>query len=662
MDTVAVRAVSLSRWLPRRIDTHAVSAWSLCVALVVYLGLDGGGYALPVHGDVGICVWWIVVLCAAWGLLPVARLSRTGIAGISLFTGFAAWTALGITWSISSGRSFQDLTLVDSYLGILVLGLAIHRERAHAVRHTVGAVATSIVALALIALIARMWPQLIPSSRGLSQFASNTARLQWPLNYWNGLAALMALGLPLLLTLATSARTLRAQAAAAAGIPILVVCGALTLSRGGIISAAAALIVFFAFAPDRIPKLATGALAAIGSAILVAGAFHRHAIQKGLVGSVEHHQAASFAVVVILVCIGVAVAQAAVGLLVRHATPPRILTISIGQARVLLAIGVVIVIAVALALHAPGHLNHLWNDFKSPQGVANPTSADRLTGTSGEGRYQYWVAAIDATKSHPFIGSGPGTFQLLWLPRATIYSYVTNAHSLYVETYAELGIIGLALLVGFFLLALAACIRTVLRTEGPERTRAAGITAMLVAFLLFAGFDWLWQLPVIPAAVLLLIAAVLAPERASTAVGAIRRSLRWIPGGRVVSIAAVALGLASLVAIAYPLATNNQLTASQSAFNAGNLTTALIDARKAVNLEPGSAPAQIQLALVLEQDHAIPAAIAAAEHAVHAESQNWSNWLTLSRLEAEGGHARASVADYRQARKLNPESPIFLSS
>jgi hypothetical protein len=637
--TVSV-AVARPRLL-ESVNWQALSAWALSASLVLYLGFAGGGYALPVHSRV-------VIISAAWGLLPISRPSRAGLLGLGLFAGFAAWTALGITWSISSGRSWQDLSLITCYLGILVLGLAIHREREEAVKHTVGAVASAIVVIAVVALAARLWPHLIPGSRALDRFGT-VNRLAWPLDYWNGVAALMVLGIPLLLAIMTSARSVRAQAAAGAAIPIVVLVGALTLSRGGVISCGVALLVFIALAHERLLKLASGAFAAGGSAALVAGTFHRHAIQGGLANAAEHRQVGGLVVAIVLVCAGVGVAQLGIGLLARHSAPPQALTPSPQRARVLLTISLAVLLAVALAIHVPGKIDHLWRDFKNPKSssvVSGPTG--HLSSTSGEGRYQYWVAGVDATSTRVLIGSGPGTYQLLWLPRAPFFSYVTNAHSLYVETYAELGLVGLVLLVAFFVVGIGCALRIVVQRTGAERTRGAAITAALCAFAVFAAFDWIWQLPVLPACVLLLLAAVLAP---------LRRSAR-LPR-RAFSIPLVVVGIAALIAISYPLATSNAIASSQAAFNAGDHLAALKDARNAVSIEPDSAVAQIQLALVLESYHDYPAAVSAADDAVAVESQNWSNWLTLSRLEAEDGNARASLAAYRRARMLNPHSPIF---
>ncbi len=62
---------------------------------------------------------------------------------------------------------------------------------------------------------------------------------------------------------------------------------------------------------------------------------------------------------------------------------------------------------------------------------------------------------------------------------------------------------------------------------------------------------------------------------------------------------------------------------------------------------------------MLELQHDIPGALAAARKATRDEPQNWTGWLILSRLEAEAGHARASVAAYKRAKSLNPYSPVF---
>jgi O-antigen ligase len=664
----SVATYSAARWprALRRVDGPALATWGLAGGLVLYLGFDGGGYDTVVSSQVGLVLWWIVLVGAACGILPSGRLSRVAWAGLALFGGFVAWTALASTWSISSELSLQDLSLVASYLGVLLLAVAIHRDRERAVRHTVNAVGAAVVIVAALAVISRLAPNSFPAAHVTGAFLGSGAqgRLSWPLNYWNGLAALLALGLPLLLSVATSARTLLGQVAAAAAIPLLAVCGYLTFSRGGAIAAAMALLAFLALAPNRLPKLATMLIAGVGSAILIVGVVHRSAIVHGLTGHVAAVQGRQLLVAIALVCAAVAVAQAGIGLATRHGAPPRMLRVSPGRARLLLAAGLVIALIAALAAGAPSRLSHAWADFKRSSTVGVNDQTARFSTLSGNGRYDYWKVAVQSTHRHVLQGSGPGTFQLLWERLAPIYSYVVNAHSLYIETFAEVGAVGLALLVGFFLLLLGAAVRAVMRSEHEARARAAGAAAALLAFMVSASFDWVWQLPVLPVAFLLLAAAVLAPGprpvwvRTAAALpddtgGGARR--RRVP----VRVGLVVTAVACLVAIGVPLAEVSAVRQSQAAVAAGDTTLALADARSAVRLEPGAGSAQLQVALVLELKHDFPAALAAARKATRDEPQDSSEWLVLSRLEAEAGHVKASIAAYDRARSLDPRSPLF---
>jgi hypothetical protein len=666
METVAARTASPFPPLPRRIDVAVARIWILAGGLVAYLAIDGGGYDIVVHSQASIVVWWVALLGAAWGLFPAARLSRSAWGGLALLGGFVAWTALASTWSISSERSLTALSLVAGYLGVLVLGIAVHRDREQAIRHTIGAVASAIVLVAVLALASRLHPGLFTNAQQTSAYLPGTqARLAWPLNYWNALAALLALGLPLILSGATAARTIRVQALSAAAIPIVVLCGYLTFSRGGLIAFSVALIAFVLLAPDRLPKLATIAVGGVASAALIAGAVHRSALEHGLATATARHQGGEMILPIVLACVGTALAQVAIGLLARHGRRPRVLTISVTRARWGTVAAVVAIVAVALALGAPSRLSHAYQDFKRTRVAAlREDNLQRFGQVSGNGRYDYWKAAVQSTSDgHLLQGHGPGTFQLLWLPRAPYQSYVENAHSLYFETLAEVGLVGLALLVGFFVLVIARGVATVVRAQDEARTRAAALTAAATAFVVSAASDWIWQVPALPVAFLLLAAAVLAPAPSRAARGLEESHPVQRPAGLAalaIRLGAVVLALACVVAIGVPLATTNADRRSQAAAAAGELPLALSDAYSAARIEPGAASPQVQIALVLEAEGHPRSAVTHALQAVRNEPQSWSTWLILSRLDAEAGHPATSLAAYRRARSLNPRSSVFV--
>ena len=88
-------------------------------------------------------------------------------------------------------------------------------------------------------------------------------------------------------------------------------------------------------------------------------------------------------------------------------------------------------------------------------------------------------------------GAGPGAFQVEWLRRRTIDERVRNAHSLELQTLADLGIVGLALLA-------AAIAATALAAAGAlraDRALAAGPVAGALTWALHAGLDWDWEMP-----------------------------------------------------------------------------------------------------------------------------------------------------------------------
>jgi O-antigen ligase len=129
--------------------------------------------------------------------------------------------------------------------------------------------------------------------------------------------------------------------------------------------------------------------------------------------------------------------------------------------------------------------------------------AARLVGAN---RPHYWHVAWKEYTLNPVTGSGAGTFDSFWLHYRPVSSFARDAHSLYIETLAELGPVGLALLV----LALAVPLLALRRRGDPLLAAAAG---GYVAFVVHAGVDWDWELPSVTLAGIACGAALLAGSR-----------------------------------------------------------------------------------------------------------------------------------------------------
>src|SRR5262249_29474269 len=154
------------------------------------------------------------------------------------------------------------------YLGVFVLALSIQGRRS--VRLLLAALASAIVLISTLALLSRLHPAWFPTPEQLLQaLPGSPERLSYPINYWNGLAGLIAIGTPLVLQFAAYARSAYARAAAAAALPIFGLTLFFTLSRAGIAAAVIAVIAFVALTTDRLRVAASIAIAATGSAILI---------------------------------------------------------------------------------------------------------------------------------------------------------------------------------------------------------------------------------------------------------------------------------------------------------------------------------------------------------------------------------------------------------
>jgi hypothetical protein len=357
------------------------------------------------------------------------------------------------------------------------------------------------------------------------------------------------------------------------------------------------------------------------------------------------------AVLVLLTCVGVALLQTAIAFTFRYAIPARALRMTRRQALVVTVAGVVVAVVIALAAGLPHALSHDWSDFKKVNVPASSNPYSRLGTVAGSHRYQYWKVAIKAFDSHPVKGIGPGTYEFYWDQHGPFYEFIRNAHSLYFETMAETGIIGLLLIVALLATVLIVGVVRALRAPPLTRTVVAGATASFAAFCVAAGIDWVWQLPAIAIAALLLAAVILSAGRARPR-EAPRPALVW--GARA---AAGLTALAAIVAVAIPLASTTAIRSSQTAVRAGNLQAALGDVATAQRLEPYAATPRLQKALILEQAHDLGGARVAIAEAASREPSNWRIWLIRSRIEAESGHAAAAVRDYKRSHALNPLSP-----
>ena len=121
------------------------------------------------------------------------------------------------------------------------------------------------------------------------------------------------------------------------------------------------------------------------------------------------------------------------------------------------------------------------------------TPAARLTDFSNN-RSDHWEVAADSWTDRPLVGQGAGTFALEWAQGRPNDFTVVDAHSLYLEVLAELGILGLLFLAAALVTVLVGVAR---RCTGPDRVVHGAIFALIAAWVAHAGIDWDWELPAV---------------------------------------------------------------------------------------------------------------------------------------------------------------------
>jgi O-antigen ligase len=131
--------------------------------------------------------------------------------------------------------------------------------------------------------------------------------------------------------------------------------------------------------------------------------------------------------------------------------------------------------------------------------------ATRLV-TLQSNRYAYWRVALRAFGDEPLRGVGAGGWAVYWLRYRPFDEFAQDAHSLPLQTLAELGLVGFALLLAF----LGGVAWTALQARRVAPVLAGGPIAGCVVWLAHAPLDWDWEMPAVTLGALALAGALIA--------------------------------------------------------------------------------------------------------------------------------------------------------
>jgi hypothetical protein len=603
-------------------------SWLLGLLLVTLVAGNEGGFRATTWAWTAMVTWWLVVLA-----LIVKRRVALGPLDL-LFAGgalaFGGWFALSAVWSRSAPSTLDEVVRYLAYAGIVAAALLLTERRA--VPHLVGGVTSGMTVLMLYALGTRV----LPDRLGEFDTFETQYRLAAPITYWNGLGIFCTVGLLVAGGLAMRGAHLATRALAGATLPLFAVTMTFTFSRGAWLALPVGFLAALAVDPKRlqltfstgvlgVPPAVAVVLAADSEALTLQGATLQAAVDDGhrLVALLAALAAAS---AVLAVCLGLAE---------RRIHVPRMLRAAwIGA---LVAAAVVAVGVVWAKGGSPAHIaREAWADAKQAIPTRSAPNTERLFNLSANGRFELWRVAWDGFRDEPLGGSGGGTYWQLWAASPRQSFSTVEAHNVYAETLAELGVVGLVLLAALLVAPLV----------GAVRARRTPLVPLVLggyaAWLAHAGVDWDWELLGVTGAALLCGAALVTAARGERPT--------WSSWSR--AAAGTCAAVLALFAVSSVVA-NNRLDAANEALVEDRPADAVSDADRARTFAPWSIDALEAIAAARQAQDRKADALATYRRMVERDPRNWIAWAEIASL-ATGAERAAAVA---QVRQLNTRAP-----
>ena len=618
------------------------------VALVVGLALSGGGFDVSTRHIAGLAAWLVVVGLLVLGAGSRARLGWPVYSAAGLFGCLALWSAISSLWSGSVELSVIEADRVLVYLAFFLAAFLIAQTDEKRERFAEG-LAIGVTIAVLLGLASRLLPHVLEVSEGLG----SGPRLRYPLGYWNANAAMCAVAVAMSLWMSRRARWGALRWLAVGTIPAVLVTLYLTYSRGGALLLAVGAVCVIALSKDRLWMLATLAIGGLGALPALLAIPDNRGVADNLASQTSVDQGVT---VLLILLAGTAVSIALFALLRRlekrgGGGTRRALELSRDPT---LLKGVVAAFAVVAVVAAVVFGGRAWDQFSSSDIQFPENPASHFSDLSSAGRHDFWRVAVDAFREEPLIGHGAGTYQFSWDKLRSIDLPVIDAHSLYLEAFAELGVVGGLLVLALFGSILWIGISAWRAASDPRREAYAALFAAMLVFAVGAAFDWFWEIAGLGAVFALAAGALAAGrcEQIAPAGSDPRRERRF---GLVVGGLAVAWIAA--IALIGPLLVDREIDASQRAVAGEDISAAVDHADSARSIEPWAASPYLQLGLIAERQLEYPLAVERLTQAIEREDQNWELYALRSRVEAEAGEAAAAHADLEHARRLNPLAP-----
>jgi tetratricopeptide (TPR) repeat protein len=618
------------------------------IALIVGLALAGGGFELSARHVAGLAVWLVVAGILALGAAGRASLGRPFYWAGGLLGCLALLSAISSLWSGSMELSVIEADRVLVYLGVFLAAFLIAQTNQRRQRFAEG-IAIALALVAFLGLASRLLPHLLTVGESLG----SGPRLRYPLGYWNANGAAFGIAIALLLWMSRRSLSAGLRWLAVASLPALLLALYFTYSRGGLLALLVACGCLLALSHDRLRLLATLAIGVVGALPAVLAVQARRSLAENVANQAAVDQGVT---VLLLLLAGTALALALFAGLRRlegrrEGLAGRAVELSRNPVVLKRVALVAALVAIGAAVAVGGRA---WDQFSSSD-IQFPNNPEQHFGQlSGAGRHDFFRVAVDAFDEKPVLGHGAGTYQFSWEQLRSIPIAVHDAHSLYLEAFAELGLVGGLLVLALVGLLLWTGLAAWRAAQGAQRELYAALLAVALAFAVGAAIDWFWEIAAMGAVFFLASGALVAGRCAQLAQS--RAAANGQAEQRRFGLAVAGLAIAWITALALigPLLVDREIKSSQSAAADGNVAEAIEHANTARTIEPWAATPYVQLGLLDQLQGDYGTASGLLGQAIHREDRNWLLYYLRSKIEHEAGDEAAAQADLRQAQQLNP--------
>src|SRR5438067_3643844 len=570
-------------------------------AAALFFGGASGNSTLPWIGGAAI------VLAAAFA---ATRGLSAGTVMLLPLVALALWCAASVAWSIEPDRSWDYANRTVVYAAFAIVGAFI----ADRTRELAVGLCALLGAVCAWSLAGKVFPWLYEDY-------GRIARLRGPIGYWNALALLGDIALPLGLWLAT-----RWRAAGALLVYGWVVALALTYSRGGIAVAVIVVGAWLVVSGLWLQGLATLVAAGVPAAGVIGLAFSLSGVTSdGASHSTRVHEGLLFGAALV---VGAAVAVAL------SRIPPPEPVAAVRRA----ATALVIVAAAAVCLVGGLHARTWWDEFTAPASSEVSNNPSRLTEASSNHRWIWWTEAWRGFKAHELAGTGAGSFEFTNLRyHTTTVDRALEPHDIPVQFLSETGAVGLVL----FLVAVLTLVRGARRPTDPE----IALAFALPAYLLHGLVDIDWDFAAVSAPVFLIAGALVAKpiERP-------RASFSAACAGAGVALAA----LSSLFAVWLGGRWTGQALDALGVDNAH----AVALAKRARSVQPLSIDPLYYEALAEQSRRNFGAALGLLQKATRLQPENAEAWFRLGEFDFRVRHCpRTALPELDRFTALDPQAP-----